>query len=123
MIYTVRQLVEQSWEHKSKAFFTFIDLRKAYDAVPREAMWMALEKLGVPVEMIQLVKSFHQDMKARIRIDGTVLEEIEVQNGLRQGCCMAPVLFNLYTCLALERWLAKIEDTEGVSIAIKYEYI
>ena len=65
--------------------------------------------------------SFHQDMKAKIRLDGTMLEEIEVQNGLRQGCCMGPVLFNLYTCLAVERWLVRVEDTERVGITIKYK--
>ena len=37
MIFVVRQLVEKSWEHNSKAFFSFIDLKKAYDSVPREA--------------------------------------------------------------------------------------
>ena len=31
MIFTVRQLVEKSWEHRSKSFLVFIDLRKAYD--------------------------------------------------------------------------------------------
>ena len=38
MIFTVRQLVKKSLEHKSKAFFTFIHLKKAYDYVPRQAM-------------------------------------------------------------------------------------
>ena len=27
------------------------------------------------------------------------MEVIDVDNGLRQGCCIAPVLFNLYMCL------------------------
>ena len=121
MIFTILQLVEKSLEHEYKAFFTFIDLKKAYDSVPRQAMWKALEKLGIPEETIQLITSFHQDMKARICLDGTMVEEIEVQNGLRQGCCMAPVLFNLYTCLAVERLLVRVEDTEGVSITIKYK--
>ena len=75
----------------------------------------------MPEETVQLIKSFHQDMKAKIRIDRTMLEEIEVVNGLRQGCCMAPVLFNLYSCLAIERWLARIENVEGVGITIKYK--
>lgn len=122
MIFTVRQLVEKSWEHESKAFFTFIDLKKAYDSVPREAMWAVLQKLGVPENTIKLIQSFHQDMRARIRLEGSCLEEISVQNGLRQGCCMAPVLFNLYTCVALERWLARVEGNEGVGLTIKYKY-
>ena len=119
--FTVCQLVEKSMEHKSKAFFTFIDLKKAYESVPRQAMWIVLANLGEPEETVQLIKSFHQDMKAKIHIDGAMLEEIEVVNGLRQGCCMAPMLFNLYSCLAVERWLAKIENVEGVVISIRYK--
>ena len=42
--------------------------------------------------------SFHDGMAAQIKLNGTLLEPISVDNGLRQGCCMAPVLFNLYTC-------------------------
>ena len=70
IIFVVRQSIEKSWEHKSKAFFTFIDLKKAYDSVPREAMWLALGKLGVPELLVKLIKSFHEDIKAKIRLDG-----------------------------------------------------
>ena len=118
MIFTMRQLVEKSREHESKAFFTFIDLKKAYDSVPREAMWAVLQKFGVPENTIKLIQSFHQDMRAQIHLEGSCLEEISVQNGLRQGCCMAPVLFNLYTCLAVERWM---ERAEGVGITVKHK--
>ena len=58
MIFTVRQLVEKSWEHRSKSFLVFIDLRKAYDSVPHEALWLALSKLGVPEPTIKLIRSF-----------------------------------------------------------------
>ena len=88
MIFTVRQLVEKAWEHKSSVYFTFVDLKKADDSVSRDAMWVALGKLGVPELTVQLIRSFHQHMRARIRLDGVVPEEISVQNGLRQGCCM-----------------------------------
>ncbi len=86
MIFTVRQLMEKSWEHRAKLFVTFLD---AYDSVPRSALWVALRKLGVPDQTIQLVKSFHQDMQAKICLEGKLLEEIDVDNGLRQGhlCC------------------------------------
>ena len=121
MIFTVRQFVEKSWEHQSKAFLTFIDLKKAYDSVPRHAMWLALEKLGVSEQTIRLIRSFHDNMRARVRLEGMMLEEIQVRNGLHQGCCMAPVLFNLYTCLAVERWLEKVRGDEGVGMTIQYK--
>ena len=121
MIFTVRQVVEKSWEHRSKSFLLFIDLKKAYDSVPRSALWLALKKLGVPEQMSTLIKSFHDDMKAQIRLDGNLLEEFTVDNGLRQGCCMAPVLFNLYSSVVLERWSDKVKGVEGVGINVEFK--
>ena len=48
MIFTVRQLVDKSIEHRSKQFIIYVDLKKAYDSVPREDLWQALRKLGIP---------------------------------------------------------------------------
>ena len=90
------------------AFLTFIGLKKAYHSVPRLAMWLALGKLDVPEQKIQLIRSFQEVMRDRVHLEGTMLEEIQAQNGLQHGCCMAPVLLNLYTCLAVERWLERV---------------
>jgi len=60
-----------------------VDLWKAYNLVPHEALWIDLQKLGVPETMIELVKFFHCGMKARVREDGTLLEEFDVFNSLR----------------------------------------
>ena len=84
MIFTVRQLTEKAIQHRAKKFLVFLDLKKAYDSVPREGLWTTLEKLGIPEELIDIVRSFHDNMKARIRVDGELLEETEVENGLRQ---------------------------------------
>ena len=48
MIFAARQLVEKTREHDDSLFVLFIDLRKAYDSVPRSALWRVLEKVGVP---------------------------------------------------------------------------
>ena len=122
MIFTIRQLVEKSWEHQANIFLLFIDLRKANDSVPCEAMWQALAKLGIPDTAIQLIKAFHQDMQATIQMDGQALDPVNVSNGLRQGCCMAPVLFNLYACLFVERWRASVENACGVGVSLKYKH-
>ena len=42
--------------------------------------------IGVPDEVVKLIASFHHRMYAKIRLDGSGLEQIEVSNGLRQGC-------------------------------------
>ena len=122
MIFTVHQIIEKSQEHRSKAFITCIDLKKACDSVPRKALWLALGKLGVPERTVSLIRSFHENMQARVQLDGSLSDVLDVENGLRQGCCMAPVLFNLYTCLAIERWSERTKNIEGIGIKLRYKY-
>ena len=82
---------------------------------------MALSKLGVPQLLIDIISSFHENMKARIRVAGELLEEIEVENGLQQGCTMTPTLFNLYACVVAESWLCRMRDVEGVGTYLLYK--
>ena len=80
-----------------------------------------MKKLGVPDVLVGIIKSFHTNMRARVRVDGELLEEIEVNNGLRQGCTMAPILFNLYACMVAERWLDRVQNEEGVGTLMLYK--
>ena len=72
IIFTIRRLVEKSWEHNSKCYYSFVDLKKAYDSVPKEALWMILQKLSMPGSIISLVRSFHHGMSAKIWIEGSL---------------------------------------------------
>ena len=81
-----------------------VDLRKAYDSVPRQALRLVLRKYGIPAAMVEIIQSLHNGMKAEVTIDGSATPEIEVQNGLHQGCSTVPTLFNLYFNLAIESW-------------------
>ena len=79
MVFTVRQIIEKSWEHRSKSFLVFIDLKKAYNSVPRSALWKVQGKLGHYGEPIG---SFHSGMQAQIRLSDTMLDPIDINNGL-----------------------------------------
>ena len=35
---------------------------------------------------------------------------------------MAPVLFNLYACVFVERWLTRAESSDGVGVSLKYKH-
>ena len=71
----------------------FIEFQKAYDSVPQEALWRGLQLISVLPSLVQLILSFHYTMFANVRVGGSHTGEIQVCNGLQQGCFMAVVLF------------------------------
>ena len=117
MIFCARQLIEKAVEYNTKAFLLFVDLRKAYDSLPREAMWMILSKYGVPEKLISIIRSFHNNMQAEISINDDVAH-VTVSIGLRQGCVLAPTLFILFFNLVLRCWRDRCQH-----LGIKLIYI
>ena len=76
MLFTVRQLVGKTIEHHSKQFILFVDPIKAYDTVPHDTLWCTLQKLGIPQPIIDIIRSLHEGMKARVRVEGSCLRKL-----------------------------------------------
>jgi len=119
MIFVARQLMEKTREHGDSLFLLFVDLKKAYDSVPRDALWTILEKCGVPTRMLGIIRSFHEGMYAGVRVGSTVSDRFEVRNGLRQGCTMAPTLFNIYFNAMVASWRDRSVGA-GVTVLFKH---
>jgi hypothetical protein len=96
MIYIARMLCEMGYICNKDIYTCYIDLKKAYDSVDRKALWMILKKFGVPDKLINIVRKFHDGMTAQICGGGRLSEHVPMEVGLRQGCIMAPLLFNVY---------------------------
>ena len=47
---------------------------------------------------------------------------MNISNGLRQGCCLVPVLFKVYACLLVERWTARIQRIDGIGLHFEYKH-
>ena len=61
-------------------------------------------------------------MEAKISLDGCLPKQLAVKNGIRQRCCMEPVLFNLYICLVVKNWQARVERVLGIGVTVLYMY-
>ena len=100
MIFTVRQVQEKCVEQNMDLFAVFIDLTKAFDTVNRQALWTILLKLGCPDKFVNIIRQFHDNMTGQVLCGGDISESFDICNGVKQGCVLAPVLFNLFfTCV------------------------
>lgn len=96
MILVARLLIEKSREQRQDIALAFIDLTKAFDTVNRDLLWRTLEKIGCPPTFVSIVRAFHVGMEARVSVGGETSDPFGVIVGVKQGCVLAPVIFNLF---------------------------
>ena len=64
----------------------------------------------MPAELLGLIKSYYSSKFARVSVEGLLSEPFELCTGLGQGCCLAPLLFNIYFGAVMESWSASAPD-------------
>ena len=105
-----------------KLYFGFVDLEKAFDRVPREAISWAMHKLGVEECLVSAVMSIYTGAKTVVRTVYGNSKGFEVKVGMHQGSALSPLLFVIVTeaiCRVALPWellyaddLAVIAETE-----------
>ena len=116
-IFSIRQLQEKSREQRRHLYLCFVDLEKAFDSVPREALWVIMEKLGCTSKFVRLVRLLHDDMKCCVAVGGEQSGFFSVTCGVKQGCVLAPTLFAMYFAVVVRE--VTQAASEGVHIRFR----
>jgi hypothetical protein len=75
----------------------YLDFAKAYDSVEHEMLIRTLIYYEVPREIIDRIINLYKDNKANIYTPHGVTEnEIDIENGVKQGDTLSPLLFILF---------------------------
>lgn len=74
----------------------FLDLSKAFDLVSYNILWKKLQKSGLPVEFINILKYWYGNQVNYVRWEGALSRPYGLECGVRQGGLTSPTLFNIY---------------------------
>jgi hypothetical protein len=72
-----------------------IDAEKACDKIQHHFMIKALRKLGIEVKYLNIVKATYDKPTANIIVNGKKLKPFSLKSGMKQGCPLSPLLFNI----------------------------
>ena len=118
-MFVIRRLQELARKKRIPLYVCFIDLTKAYDSVDRTLLWTVLARFGVPHNIISIVHQFHDDMRACVRLDDRVCSRwFAVEQGLRQGCLLAPLLFNIFFAAVINVASTRFKADKGIMDAL-----
>ncbi|KAI8429179.1 hypothetical protein MSG28_007716 [Choristoneura fumiferana] len=116
-ILIVRQIIEKAKEFNRPTYICFVDYQKAFDSVKWPHLWKTLADMGVPKHLVHTLRTLYENGSASVRVDNVTSDSLHPSAGVRQGCILSPLLFNIYTenimRIALENW------TDGIPIGGK----
>jgi len=94
-IYTLNYVVERELARGNRIVATFVDLRAAFDSVDRGVLGRSLEERGVSARLRRRIMEIYEETRSVVRIGGRVGKRFWTEKGVRQGCPLSPLLFNL----------------------------
>ena len=88
-------VLQDSRRKKKAAFLTWLDLKDAYGSVPHEILFRVMELAGLEGTTLKVVKDIYHNTTTSVRTKGATTAPITIKRGVKQGCPLSPILFNL----------------------------
>ncbi len=119
--FILRHFIDAARSSKKTLYSCFVDLHKAYDSVPRHALWMRLQSLGVHGCMLSALQTMYTDVQIKVKI-GFQLSTTAFQSqlGVKQGCPLSPTLFGLFID-SLHHYISTKCPRSGVAVAAAFD--
>ncbi len=96
-IFTLKCLIDKYIKKAGgRLYACFVDLTKAYDTVWRDGLFYKLIKCGISGKAVNILTDMYRSVSFCVKTKGKVTNPFPSEIGLKQGCSLSPLLFNIY---------------------------
>ena len=113
-IFNIRVLIEKHLTHQQELHHNFIDFKKAFDRVWHGGLRHSLRRFNIDEGLVAVMASLYQQASSAVLLDGNIGKRFRTSVGVRQGCLLSPVLFNLLLETIMLEALEDYEPTVSV---------
>jgi len=100
---TLRMISERTLEIDEELNVCFIDWQKAFDRVNWTKLMQIIKETGIDLRERRLISNMYMAQSVKVRLNRGETRSVKIGRGVKQGCCLSPILFNLYSeCLTKE---------------------
>ena len=95
-IANIHWIIEKAREFQENIYFCFTDYTKAFDCVDDNKLWKILREMGIPDNLIYLLKSLYAGQEAAFGTGHGTMDWFQIEKGVCQGDILSPSSFNLH---------------------------
>ena len=93
---SIREMCQRRRMCGDATYLAFLDLKKAFDSVPIYNILTKLYNMGIRGNTLTFITNLYLTSKAHATYHGYRSTDFPIHRGVRQGCPLSPVLFNLF---------------------------
>ena len=95
-VFTLKTLIDKSFNDKEKLYTCFVDFKKAYDTVWRDALFFKMFKENLSSKFINTIRSMYSELSVKVVLPTGLSPSFPSKVGVKQGCNLSPTLFNIF---------------------------
>lgn len=106
-MFALNTIAEEYRAKNCPLYIAFLDMEKAFDRIPRDAIWWSLRRKSVPEKYVSIIADMYKNARSVVRTVVGATRPIAVAEGVHQGSVLSPFLF----CLVLDALTETAQST------------
>ena len=91
----INELIYDAQRNRKDIFVMALDLKDAFGSVSHKALFDTMRKMGFSEDVIHPLKDAYEDSQTIVYKSSTKTNPITIRKGVKQGCPLSPILFNM----------------------------